>query len=240
MTDLQNGISQNELNNNVSAKGQLGANRSVRFEGKEGGLRLLCVGNSITWHGYKPDIGWYGDWGMAASAKEKDYVHRLADMLSEQYGDVELCIAQLAAWERGFIGGEAFLEENWGEARDFAADIVVIRLGENMKRDASPACKPYFEQMIQYFRSNEQALVVVSDDFWKNDVRDEMIKEIAEEQGCAFCHIGDLEDDPRTMAINEYEHRGVGLHPSDYGMELIAQRLFDVIIKNFDEKRARK
>lgn len=237
MTDQQNSVSQNELNNNVSAKGQLGANRSVRFEGKEGGLRLLCVGNSITWHGYKPDIGWYGDWGMAASAKEKDYVHRLADMLSEQYGDVELCIAQLAEWERGYAQGPALLEEKWNEAREFAADIVVIRLGENMKRDAAPACKPDFAKMIQYFLKNEHALVVVSDDFWHNDVRDGMIREIAEENGYLFCKISDLEEDPRTMAIDEYEHRGVGLHPSDYGMELIAQRLFDVIVKNFDEKR---
>ncbi|MBR3893890.1 MAG: SGNH/GDSL hydrolase family protein [Clostridia bacterium] len=236
MTDKQNGVSQNELNNNVSARGQLGANRSVRFEGKAGGLRLLCVGNSITWHGYKEDIGWLGDWGMAASAKEKDYVHRLADKLSRKYGDVEICIAQLAEWECGYAQGPSLLEEKWNEARDFAADIVVIRLGENMKRDAAPACKPDFEKMIQYFLKNERALVVVSDDFWKNDVRDAMIREIAEEQGYAFCHIGDLEDDPRTMAIDEYEHRGVGLHPSDYGMELIAQRLFDVIVKNFDGK----
>ena len=50
-----------------------------------------------------------------------------------------------------------------------------------------------------------------------------------DENGYAFCKISDLEEDPATMAIGQYEHRGVSVHPSDLGMELIAKRIFDVI-----------
>ncbi|MEI6540199.1 MAG: hypothetical protein WCO86_11845, partial [Planctomycetota bacterium] len=39
--------------------------------------RILVLGNSLTLHGPKAEIGWAGNWGMAASAQDKDYVHLL-------------------------------------------------------------------------------------------------------------------------------------------------------------------
>ena len=39
------------------------------------GRRVLFVGNSITLHSARPEIGWHGDWGMAASDAAHDYLH---------------------------------------------------------------------------------------------------------------------------------------------------------------------
>ena len=45
------------------------------LDASSGTPRILFIGNSVTWHGPKEDIGWTGDWGMAASSAEKDYAH---------------------------------------------------------------------------------------------------------------------------------------------------------------------
>ena len=60
--------------NNVATSNQLKESGCVRFYNPRGtGKRILFAGNSMTLHGYRPQIGWYGQWGMAASAVPKWY-----------------------------------------------------------------------------------------------------------------------------------------------------------------------
>ena len=230
MANLENKnvVSQNELENTVSAQGQTRKIGSVRFWERDGKMKVLVVGNSITWHSVLPSIGWYGEWGMAASCADKAFLQRLMVMLEKEYGTLDFCMAQLAEWEMKYPEGTPLLEEKFASARDFGADVIVIRIGENFPKglvyDAD--VKAYFSNMIKFLRSNENAKVVVTDSFWKNAGRDTMLREIAEENGYTFCQINDIEDDPNTMALNDFEHRGVRVHPSDLGMERIADRIF--------------
>ena len=50
--------------------------------------KILFLGNSITLHGPNPSIGWTNNWGMAASAQEKDYVHVVQSAVAELTGAV--------------------------------------------------------------------------------------------------------------------------------------------------------
>ena len=223
------GVSKNGLENNVSAKGQLKELIPYKIFLRGGNKKILFVGNSITWHAPLEKIKWQGDWGMAASSKENDYVHKTVSFLDEKYGKVDFAIAQVSEWESGTPDASKFLRDNFADILDYKADVIVIRVGENIPKDAAPACKAYFEDMVKYFVNGTDAKVVVTDSFWRNDARDEMVREIADERGYVYCKLSDLEEDERTMALGQFEHRGVSLHPSDFGMEMIAKRIFETI-----------
>ncbi len=51
--------------------------------GNDDEIHILCVGNSILRHGNADNIGWHGDWGMAASAEDKDYYHLLQKKVAD-------------------------------------------------------------------------------------------------------------------------------------------------------------
>ena len=75
---------------------------------KVGALRvgkMLFLGNSITLHGPAPEIGWTGDWGMAASAREKDYVHQLLDRVSKSSGGTpKVMVRNIADFDKRIEG----------------------------------------------------------------------------------------------------------------------------------------
>ena len=50
--------------NNVSSLNQLSEENLFQTFNNAGKRRFLFVGNSITRHGPKPEIGWENDWGM--------------------------------------------------------------------------------------------------------------------------------------------------------------------------------
>ena len=67
-------------------------------------LNVLILGNSVLAHQPAPDLGWYGDWGMAATAPENDFVHQYQKMMdeSELYKSVTVTSQNIAWWENDF------------------------------------------------------------------------------------------------------------------------------------------
>lgn len=199
-------------------------------------VKLLILGNSITVHAPAPNIGWTGNWGMAASSEAKDFVHLLAADLSKSTGTRPALIARnIAEFEREH---ESFnLAKNLKAEREFEADIIVVAIGENVPEpttdDAKMKYAVAFARLLAHLKSNDKQTVIVRGSFWPSPVKDGIMKKAAEAAGATFVDIAALGRDPANAASAErkIEHPGVAGHPGDKGMRAIADALFAAIQK---------
>ena len=213
--------------NTVPAENQMVNSDVLSFLGdSKAPLKILVLGNSITRHGPCEPIGWHFDWGMAASAPEKDFVHRLYDMLRENGKDVYMMIRQASHWERNFKKTDCLAE--YENEKAFGADLVIFRLGENVTKEDFPELKEATERLLTYV-TPEGASAILTTGFWKNSVRDRAVAEAAEALGYPCIDIAYF--DESMMAIGKFEHHGVSIHPGDEGMEMIARKIFECIVK---------
>ena len=218
--------------NTVKSDNQLGKSPNVTFEYSENkGKRIMFVGNSITRHGPKPDIGWENDWGMAASSKENDYVHRTIASVLNTTPDASFCICQAAVWEQNYKNGEEKFHL-YAPASDFEADIIVFRLIENCPRSDFDEQIFYneYSKLISFFNKHMKAKIIITSGFWKHP-GDAMLQKFAEDNNFDFIYLGDLGEQQIMRADGLFSHTGVAAHPGDLGMENISNRIYDKIEK---------
>ncbi len=216
--------------NTVSAVGQMRNSSTVSYYGDESAeKRLLIVGNSITRHGPLAEIGWERDWGMAASAPELDYVHLLTSRLLE--GERMLAVVrQAATWELGYM--KEWILDTFASERDFMADEIIFRLGENVKplqNDEEEAA--FLDALLAYisYINPKGGKVYFTTCFWKNERVDRAIRNAAARLSMPLIDLNALGDDEENMAIGLFEHHGVAHHPGDLGMERIADLLYSAM-----------
>jgi len=215
--------------NTVPGAGQIGCGRYVRFEGsgRDGGL--LVVGSSYAWHAPKPEeLGWNGDWGMAASAREKDCAHLLWAELRKTDPDAPLCIAQSADWERNYTGDVEILERDFASLRNLRPKwICFVTTAGNSPVEMERRCPvtPYYVNMVEWFRKlNPEAKIVVSTTSRLPRLRDGVTAWAAAHGVPVVNH--DFLDTPGTgyRATGLFRHPGVAWHPSDKGFAEMARR----------------
>jgi hypothetical protein len=201
---------------------------------KVGALRvgkILFLGNSITLHGPAPEIGWTGDWGMAASAREKDYVHQLLDRISKSSGGTpKVIIRNIADFERKLT--DFNIREALKEELSFEADVVILAIGENAPTPKTDEARKKFadalRDLLAALGQRAQPKLFVRSEFWPDGEKDRILKKACDDAGGIFVDIGKLAIDPANSARSErhIEHAGVAGHPGDKGMAAIADELW--------------
>jgi len=226
-------MSNEKRKNTVDGKNQI--NKYVFFEGKENGSPcIMIVGNSITRHAPKEDIGWFGDWGMAASSKERDYVHIIISKFTEKYPDAFFCIVQGAVWETTYKTCE--YEEYFSGTMDFKPDVIINTLSENVSGEDFEE-DIFIDSLISLNKylsgGNANVKVIKSTSFFGYTEINAAIEKFSEKTGSILVPIGDIYADDENLALGLFEHKGIQIHPGDKGMERLAERylekLFEIV-----------
>jgi hypothetical protein len=203
--------------------------------------RILFLGNSITLHGPNAEIGWPNNWGMAASAEEKDYVHVLTNSLAKLLGrQPEIRVKNVADFERHYETYDA--EAGLKGDLDFSPDTVVVAIGENVpplaSEDAKAKFKASFVRLLTTLKSRGKPAIFVRSCFWPDKAKDDVLREAAVATGGVFVDISGLSKDESNYARSErkFAHAGVAGHPGDQGMKAIAQALLQAMTDRVREQ----
>jgi alpha-galactosidase len=198
--------------------------------------KVLFLGNSITQHGPKPDIDWSGPWGMAASAKAKDYVHVFTASLAQKQGSTpEILVKNIADFERAHQGYD--FAAKLKEAIHFQADLIVLSIGENVRAPKSAEEKAKFQEavtkLLTTLKGNRQPVILVRSCFWADAAKDEALRGASAAVNGISVNISTLGKNEKNFARSEhpFKHAGVANHPGDAGMAAIAEALFHALPK---------
>ena len=189
--------------------------------------RVLILGNSITWHGAKASVGWTGNWGMAASSADKDYVHLLESRIKPEHPNTSFKTGNIAnTFERQFW---KYNVSDFKDFSDFNADLIILVIGENISDELAVknGLDHHLEQFIRELSAGKNTRVCLVGSFWPNLHIDQIMKTTAERNNWLYVDLQGLyKERNKNTALRQYADKGVGMHPSDLGMEGIADRIW--------------
>ena len=209
--------------------------------------KVLFIGNSIT----RVPISsvWWGNWGMAASTREKDYVHLVMARLQQMnpsatYDITSISIAGVGSWETNedfyhpTVYAPTVLENEHLPHAD--TDLIVIRLGENVKDVTNYELA--LVSLVNYLKLiAPDAQVLITGQFWTNAAKETACRNAATRTNSIFVQINQFDTPAYKERVgnlvygddNQWHYitdQGVADHPSDAGMQAIANAILDAIL----------
>ena len=196
--------------------------------------KILVIGNSITLN--KTYEHWWGYWGMAASSRDKDYVHVLANKIAQNY-NVKLDIMNFYHWELNDKDRNQILDM-LNKALDKKPDYIVIQLGDNIVKPQGQNLDTDYDLLVKYIKSrtNNSQIIIVGN-FWRNHTVDKAKHRVCINNQIRCVYLNRIQDDKYKAAMGSIvkgddnkEHRidyiSVSNHPNDEAMNYIANKIY--------------
>ena len=198
--------------------------------------KVAILGNSITLHGAAPQIGWEGNWGMAASSADKDFAHILLRYFTEANGGrvPEMLIDNVGAFERNFGEMDPMELASIRKTLEMKPDVFILGIGENTPNQETDEARALFlakvVNLLELVRDECHSLIVVRSTFWPREWIDSLLKQACEAVGGVYVDIHYLcREEMFARSEREYQHDGVAVHPGDKGMQAIADAIWTAI-----------
>ena len=184
---------------------------------------ILFLGNSLTLHGPAPDIGWAGNWGMAASAPTKDYAH----VLSARFPGARQTEINLGTFETSY---RTFDLTSLDSLIGAGPDLVVVELGDNVA-DVSDY-QSYYGKLIDRLESKTHAQVLCASTWFRKRPIDVAIHDACTSAGGRYVDLSPISVNPANQAGSErmIGDAGVAGHPGDRGMIAVATALYNALM----------
>lgn len=191
--------------------------------------KIAFVGDSITRHGPAPErLGWTGDWGMAATARDRDYVHRLVALIGGRQKAAGAPQFEVFAEGGGRLAG---LLASAGKLSALHADVIVVQMGENDNTVTEADFFIPYKKVVEILRAANPRARILCLGVWNpgsgSPAKDDFIKKVCAEEHVAFVNLSAVVFDPANQAGHVVAglNKGVGWHPSDAGMDGYARAI---------------
>ena len=192
----------NEIRDRIQAKAKIAEIKTV-----------VILGNSLVSHAPDSSIGWYGNWGMAASCADSDFVHRLARDIHRVDRKVTVVSRNIYTFEINYRNYN-FLQLKG--LKKLKPGMIILAIGENVVDSTaiSDSFMEYYNRLIEYLADNK-CIEVIVDSFWKNKHVNSLIRNYAATKHLPLVSITALSSDTSNMAGKKFANSGVALHPRE-------------------------
>lgn len=186
---------------------------------------MLVVGDAISCCAPIPKLGWEHDWGMAATDRSHDYVHRLYTELKKNSPDLKLTVDSIM-YQDTMTG--------WVHLIPCSADLIVIQLSENYKggislEEYADAYGQMIEELCEDSEEGEKTVVCLGP--WKNTQLEPIIKQAAIDHGAIYLSLQGIRSDPVNLAASDGKYPKLSDMPGDLGMKKIAEAIYNSLGK---------
>jgi len=208
----------------------IGKQEYINVTNSKNEITILVLGNSISLHGIVDGL-WNYESGMAASSKEKDYVHVLVENISRtKKVGIKYTIVNIADFERNFV---SFDFDRLTSLKSINPQYIIFQIGENVSSAEITKHSDLFKQKyVSLINSFDNATKIVCLPFWPDINKQVAITEVAIQTKSFIVdlsHLGNgIDEQNLAKSENKYSHQGVAAHPGDYGMNNIAMNIFSV------------